>query len=81
MTTRHSPYNPSHNPNNTLPHSVHLSESGWSRGGKDLLSGLLGGAMREREFEVLGEELSDVRATDGVGLLDLDNFQDLRYDC
>ncbi len=33
--------------------------------------------MREREFEVLGEELLDIRTSDVVGLLDLDNFEDL----
>jgi hypothetical protein len=31
----------------------------------------------KRELEVLGEELLDVGAADGVGLLDLDNLEDL----
>lgn len=33
--------------------------------------------MGERELQVLGEELLDVGAADGVGLLDLDNLEDL----
>ena len=33
--------------------------------------------MGERELEVLGEELLDVRAANLVGLLDFHNFQDL----
>ena len=33
--------------------------------------------MRQRELEVLLEELLDVRAADGVGLLDLNNLEDL----
>jgi hypothetical protein len=31
----------------------------------------------QRELEVLLEKLLDVGATDGVGLLDLDNLEDL----
>jgi hypothetical protein len=31
----------------------------------------------KRELEVLREELLDVGAADGVGLLDLDNLEDL----
>ena len=34
--------------------------------------------MREREFEVLGHELLDVRAADVVGLLHLDDLEDLQ---
>ena len=34
-------------------------------------------AVRQRELEVLGEELADVRAADVVGLLDLDDLEDL----
>ena len=33
--------------------------------------------MRKREFEVLGEELLDVRALDIIGLLELDDLEDL----
>ena len=33
--------------------------------------------MREREFEILGEELLDVWALDIVGLLELDDFENL----
>lgn len=33
--------------------------------------------MGKRELEVLLEELLDVGAADGVGLLDLDNLEDL----
>lgn len=33
--------------------------------------------MREREFEVLGEELLDVGALDVVGLLEFDDLEDL----
>jgi hypothetical protein len=34
--------------------------------------------MREREFEVLGKELLDVWALDVVGLLELNNLEDLQ---
>ena len=33
--------------------------------------------MREREFQVLGEELLDVRAADALVVLDLDDAEDL----
>ena len=33
--------------------------------------------MGQRELEVLLEKLLDVRAADGVGLLDLDNLENL----
>lgn len=35
--------------------------------------------MGKRELEVLGKELLDVRATDGIGLLDLDDLEDLYF--
>lgn len=35
--------------------------------------------MGERELEVLGEELLDVGALDIIGLLDLDNAEDLKW--
>lgn len=39
--------------------------------------------VRERELEVLGEELLEVRAADEVGVGDLSNLEDLRVvsDC
>lgn len=46
-------------------------------GSEDLLAGSLGDAVRKRELEVLGEELLDVWAADVLGLLDLDNLEDL----
>ena len=54
-----------------------LSKSRWSRRAEDLLGAGLGDAVRERELEVLGQELLDVRALDVVGLLELDNAEDL----
>lgn len=46
--------------------------------GEDLLAGGLGDTVGQRELEVLGEELLDVRAADLVGLLDLDDLDDLQ---
>lgn len=43
---------------------------------KDLLV-LRRRAVGQRELEVLGEKLADVRAADVVGLLDLDDLEDL----
>ena len=34
--------------------------------------------MRKREFEALGEELLDVWSLDVVGLLELNNFENLQ---
>lgn len=34
--------------------------------------------MRQRELEVLGENLLDVGAADGLGLLNLDDLEDLQ---
>ena len=39
--------------------------------------GSLGYTVREREFEVFGEELLDVWALDVVGLLELNYFENL----
>jgi hypothetical protein len=47
-------------------------------GSEDLAASLLADAVGQRELEVLGEELLDVRATDVVGLLDLNDLEDLR---
>lgn len=44
---------------------------------EDLLSSSLGNAVRKGELEILGEELLDVWAADVLGLLDLDNLEDL----
>lgn len=54
-----------------------LCESGRTLVGKDLLAGLGGDTVREREFQVLGEELLDVRAADALVVLDLDDAEDL----
>jgi hypothetical protein len=44
---------------------------------KDLLARVLVDTVGKREFEVLGEELLDVGAANVIGLLDLDNLEDL----
>lgn len=36
-----------------------------------------GDTVRKREFEVLGEQLLDVRTLDVVGLLEFNNFENL----
>ena len=45
--------------------------------GEQVLSGRFGDTMWKREFEVLAEELLDIWALDIIGLLDLDDFEDL----
>ena len=67
-------------PNNLSPNQpqpTHSVESRWSASGKDLLASSLGHAVRKGEFEVLGEELLDVWALDIIGLLELDDREDL----
>lgn len=54
-----------------------LCESRRTLVGKDLLAGLGGDTVREREFQALGEELLDVRAADALAVLDLDDAEDL----
>lgn len=54
-----------------------LSKGRWSRGSEDLLVGGLGDTMWEWELEALGEKLFDVWASDALGLLDLDDLEDL----
>jgi hypothetical protein len=54
-----------------------LVESGWSLAGEQLGASCLGNAVRKREFEVLGEKLLDVRALDVVGLLKLNDLENL----
>ena len=44
---------------------------------KDLLAGSFRNAMRKRKFELLGEELLDIRALYVVCLVDLHYFEDL----
>lgn len=46
-------------------------------GNKHLLCRALRHAVRQRELQVLGDELLDVRAADIGSLLELDNLQDL----
>ena len=57
----------------------HLSKGGGARVGEQLLAGL-GGAVGQGELEVLGKELLDVRATDGLVVGDLNNLKDLCAD-
>lgn len=45
--------------------------------GEDSLASGLGSTVGERELEVLGEELLDVRTADEVLVGDLDDLQDL----
>ena len=45
--------------------------------GEDLLAGAPTNAVRERKFQVLGEELLDVWAADVIGLLNLNDLEDL----
>jgi len=46
-------------------------------GGEDLLAGLLVDAVGQRELEVLDEELLDVWAADVIGLLNLNDLENL----
>ena len=46
-------------------------------GSEDLLANGLGDTVGKGELEVLGEELLDVGAADILGLLDLDDLDDL----
>lgn len=54
-----------------------LRERGWSGSAEDLLVADLGLAVRQREGQVLAEELLDVGALDIIGLLELDDTEDL----
>jgi hypothetical protein len=56
-----------------------LEEGCRPAGGEDLPAGSFGGAMREREFEILGDELLDIRTTNISRLLNLRNLQDLFF--
>ena len=53
------------------------SERRWSLGAEDLLGRSLGDTVRQGEAQVLGDQLLDVGALDLIGLLQLDNSQDL----
>lgn len=46
-------------------------------GSEDLLARLLVDAVGQRELEVLGEELLDVWSAEVIGLLDLNDLEDL----
>lgn len=71
----------SHKPQLTNPcrtqfqSSICLREGGWSARGEQLLGRCA--AVREREFEVLGDELLDVWSLNVVGVGDFHNFEDL----
>jgi hypothetical protein len=67
-------------PSNPKRNTVRLGESGRTLVGEDLLGGLGRSTVRERELEVLGKELLDVRAADALAVLDLNNAENLE-DC
>ncbi len=52
-------------------------ECGWSASNEDLLANRARNAVRERELEVLSEKLLNIWALDVVGLLELNNLEDL----
>jgi hypothetical protein len=58
--------------------ATRLEEGGRAVGSEDLLADGLGNAVGKGELEVLGEELLDVGAADVLGLLDLDDLDDLQ---
>jgi hypothetical protein len=64
-------------PSNPKRNTVRLGESGWTLVGEDLLARLRRSTVGERELEVLGKELLDVRAADALALLDLNNAENL----
>ena len=64
-------------PNRTPERETRLEESRGSLGSKDLLASLLVDAVGQGELETLDEELLDVWAADVVGLLDLNDLEDL----
>lgn len=57
---------------------MRLVEGVGTGSGEDLLAVLGWCAVRKRKLEVLGEELLDVWAADVVGLLNLDDLEDLQ---
>jgi hypothetical protein len=54
-----------------------LCESAGSVGSEQLLA--LGGTVRQRELEVLGDELLDIWAADGAGVGDFNDLENLLY--
>lgn len=64
-------------PVNAQARAICLVESVWAGGSEDLLAALVWSTVRQREAEVLGGELLDVWAADVIGLLDLDDLEDL----
>lgn len=54
-----------------------LGKGGRSVRGEEILARALCNTMWKRKFEVLGEELLQVRALDVAGLLDFDDFENL----
>lgn len=56
-----------------------LCEGRRAGGAEDLLVADTGDTVGKGESEILGDELLDVGALDVLGLLDLDNAEDLRY--
>jgi len=57
--------------------SQRLEEGVGARRGEDGLAVARGLAVRQRELELLGKELLDVRSPDVLGLLDLDDLEDV----
>jgi hypothetical protein len=55
----------------------HLVESVGASSSKDILVALGCLSVRQRELEVFGDELLDVRSPDVLGLLNLDDLEDL----
>lgn len=74
-TPRRSQQTPKSHSQSHLQGQVHLCKRARSVGDEQLLGG--GAAVREREFEVLGDQLLDVWSLDVVGVGDFDNLEDL----
>lgn len=58
--------------------TILLSESRRTLGAEELLGAALRDTVGERELEVLGDELLDVRPPDVLSLLELDDAENLR---
>lgn len=63
-------------PSNPKRNTIRLGESGRTLVREDL-AGLRRSTVRERELEVLGKELLDVRTADALVVLDLNNAENL----